>query len=138
MVAKRGSLQWLIQRTATLTTARRMTAKFNAALGFCTRLRSSPAMTSSRWWRPFSMPQYLRSELHLLGIHLRRRTRRDEVLYFGFFGRFTGNIDAAGVSTPSTASTLSTPCFNRERSVTKMNAGAMLRISQESLFFDIF
>ena len=33
---------------------------------------------------------------HLLGIHLRRRTRRDEVLYFGFFGRFTGNIDAAG------------------------------------------
>ena len=33
---------------------------------------------------------------HLLGIHLRRRTRRDEVLYFGFFGRFTGKVDAAG------------------------------------------
>ena len=39
-----------------LTTARRIMAKFNTELGWRTRLRSSPAMTSRRRCRPVSMP----------------------------------------------------------------------------------
>jgi len=40
-----------------LTTARRIMAKFNAEVGWRTRLRSSPAMTSKRKCSPVSIPQ---------------------------------------------------------------------------------
>ena len=35
---------------------------------------------------------------HLLGVHLRRRARGEQKLYFGFLGRLARNVDTAGES----------------------------------------